>query len=100
MTYNVPDACTSAKPEEPMQTKLTLRMDDRLIERAKEYARRSGKSVSQMVADYFAALEARSDPTEEWTSSLSPAVRSLLGVASGETVSEADYSDYLEDKHQ
>ena len=39
-----------------MQTKLTLRLDDRLIRDAKHYARQSGKSLSQMVAEYFSAV--------------------------------------------
>lgn len=42
-----------------MQTKLTLRLDHELIERAKAYARRTGKSVSEVVADFFIQLEAR-----------------------------------------
>ena len=41
-----------------MNTKLTLRLDDRLIDRAKRYSNRSGKSVSQLVSDYFALIEA------------------------------------------
>jgi hypothetical protein len=45
-----------------MQTKLTLRLDKALVEKAKSYARRTGKSVFQMVADYFACLE---DQTQE-----------------------------------
>ncbi len=36
-----------------MQTKLTLRLDEALIQRAKAEARRTGKSVSQLVAEYF-----------------------------------------------
>ena len=41
-----------------MQTKLTLRLDEELIASAKAYAQRSGRSVSQIVADYFALLDA------------------------------------------
>ena len=40
-----------------MQTKLTLRLEDHLIAQAKDYAQASGKSLSQMVAEYFARLE-------------------------------------------
>jgi hypothetical protein len=86
--------------EVSMQTKLTLRMDDGLIRRAKAYASRTGKSVSQMVADYFAVLEATAEDGDEWMSTLSPAVRSLLGVAGGQAVTEADYGAYLDEKHQ
>lgn len=38
------------------QTKLTLRLDADLISRAKASAAKQGKSLSQIVADYFAAL--------------------------------------------
>lgn len=37
-------------------TKLTLRLDVQLIERAKTYARLQERSLSQLVADYFAHL--------------------------------------------
>ena len=40
-----------------MHSKLTLRLDSQLIRRAKVYAKRSGKSVSSIVADYFTALD-------------------------------------------
>lgn len=40
-----------------MQTKLTLRLEAELIEKAKRYGKKTGRSVSQMVADYFAILE-------------------------------------------
>jgi Family of unknown function (DUF6364) len=39
-----------------MQTKLTLRIDEELIERARSHARQSGKSVSQLVSDYLELL--------------------------------------------
>ena len=59
-----------------MQTKLTLRLDDALINRAKSYAKKSGKSVSQIVAGYFSLLE---DKPQKETSELTPLVRSLKG---------------------
>lgn len=39
-----------------MSTKLTLRLDEALIHRAKGYAQEQDRSVSQLVADYFANL--------------------------------------------
>ena len=36
-----------------MNTKLTLRLEDHLIESAKEYSARTGKSVSRIVSDFF-----------------------------------------------
>jgi hypothetical protein len=80
-----------------VQTKLTLRLDRELIERAKAYARRTGKSVSEVVADFFAQLEARKAVE---TAPRSPAVESLAGALVGKKVSESDYHTYLVDKHR
>lgn len=78
-----------------MNTKLTLRMDDSLIESAKHYSAQNGKSVSQIVADYFTIIK-----NEQLGGyHLTPAVRTLKGVLSNTGVGEADYYKYLEDKH-
>ena len=80
-----------------MQTKLTLRVDAELVRRAKEHARRSGKSVSRIVADFLALLE---QPTEGQVVVLTPTVRSLLGALEGNQVGEEDYRRYLEEKYR
>ena len=80
-----------------MQTKLTLRLDDTLIGRAKAEARRTGKSVSQLVAEYFALLSATHGGSEE---PLPPQVRALKGVLRGTAVDVEDYHQYLADKHR
>ena len=80
-----------------MNTKLTLRLDDRLIQNAKRYSGKSGKSVSKLVADYFALLDADTEiPGKE----ISPRVRSLIGSLKGATVTEADYRRHLEERDQ
>ena len=79
-----------------MQTKLTLRLDDELINRAKSYAKKSGKSVSQLVAGYFSLLD--DIPVKE-TSEFTPIVRSLKGSLKGAKVGQKDYHKYLEEKH-
>ncbi|MRR11269.1 antitoxin [bacterium] len=80
-----------------MNTKLTLRLDDSLIERAKRYSERSGKSVSQMVSDYFALIEAdESIPGTE----LTPRVRAMIGSLKGATATEEDYHRHLEEKYR
>ena len=43
-----------------MQTKLTLRLEDSLIQQAKDYAKQHDKSLSQVVADYFQMLTQQS----------------------------------------
>ncbi|MHB8868102.1 MAG: DUF6364 family protein [Thermoleophilia bacterium] len=80
-----------------MNTKLTLRLDDRLISKAKRYSDRSGKSVSQLVADFFSAIDAEEDiPGTE----ISPRVRSLRGAFKGSPATEEDYRRYLEEKYR
>ncbi|MFB3883045.1 MAG: DUF6364 family protein [Armatimonadota bacterium] len=80
-----------------MQTKLTLRMDKDLIRRAKQYSKKAGKSVSQLVSDYLRILTARREETEE---ELTPWVRSLMGSLKGSKLSEKDYKRYLEEKYR
>lgn len=77
-----------------VQTKLTLRLEEDLIEQAKAYARQSGKSLSQMVADYFAQLDRPAPPR-----ALPPLTGALKGVLKGADVDEDDYRAHLEDKH-
>lgn len=79
-----------------MQTKLTLRLDEELIQRAKSLAKRTGKSVSQIVADYFALLE---EQPQKHNFPLTPVVRSLKGALRGADVDVEDYRRYLEDKY-
>ena len=101
-----------------MNAKLTLRLDESLIASAKEYAALHGSSVSQMVANYFAALAqksteqaraatARAQPiqaeADDWESKLGPITRSLVGILKAkpgqEQVCEEDYYAYLERKY-
>ena len=80
-----------------MQTKLTLRMERALIERAKLHGRRTGKSVSQLVADYFRLLdEPAAKPTDQ---APAPLVDSLRGILGNTVVDESDYRRHLEEKH-
>lgn len=82
-----------------MQTKLTLRLDDRLIRRAKSYAKQQGKSLSVVVADMFRLLAATEAPTEDLP--LTPRVAALQGaLAHGRRIKEEDYRRYLEKKHR
>lgn len=79
-----------------MQTKLTLRLDDELINRAKSYAKKKGKSVSQIVAGYFSLLNA--EPENE-SADFTPLVRSLKGPLKGAKVGKKNYHEYLEEKY-
>ena len=79
-----------------MNTKLTLRLDDRLIRSAKRYSRRTGKSVSQLVADFFHLIEVEE---EVEGTELTPRVRALLGSLRGGRATEEDYRRHLEEKY-
>jgi hypothetical protein len=79
-----------------MQTKLTLRVEDRLIRRAKAHARQAGKSVSQVVADYFAVLD---QPAAE-EAPLPPLTRALYGALAPSRADETDYHAHLEKKYR
>ena len=80
-----------------MFTKLTLRLDEKLIRRAKSHAKRRGKPVSQMVADYFALL---GDGERTVEHEIAPVTRSLRGVLRDASVDASNYRRYLKEKHQ
>jgi hypothetical protein len=79
-----------------MLTKLTLRMDDNLIESAKQYSSQTGKSVSRIVADLFEIIKNEKIKRD---APLPPTVRSLRGALKGKQLDEQDYKKYLEEKH-
>ena len=82
-----------------MQAKLTLRLDDALIRIAKDHAARSGKSVSQLVAEYFSLLETGTPPQP-----LPPKTRKLRGALRGADISTGtgrrDHRRHLEEKYR
>lgn len=81
-----------------MQTKLTLRLEDELIEQAKIYAKQSGKSVSQLVADYFLQLK-KTQPDDK--AQLSPITQQMSGLLKDAHIENehTDYKAYLENKY-
>jgi hypothetical protein len=78
-----------------MNTKLTLRLDDSLIHQAKKYARTEGKSISQIVAAYFKAIQTGPAPKKH---KVGPITSKLRGCLKGERVTEEDYKKHLEKK--
>ena len=55
-------------------SKLTLSVDDRVVSRAKHYARQNGVSVSQMVEAYLSAVAEPQSPAAQ-----APILRSIRG---------------------
>ena len=64
-----------------METKLTLKLDQRVINSAKEYAEKNQKSLSKLVEDFFRNLVYEHDAPEKYP----PLIKKLSGV-----ISEAD----------
>jgi len=79
-----------------MSTKLTLTVEKTLIERAKQFARKSGRSLSELVEHYFEYLT-----NEKSESELSPQLKSLVGAVSlpPDFDEERELRTALEDKH-
>ncbi len=82
-----------------MQTKLTLRLDQELVDKAKFYAAEHGKSVSQMVADYFRFLDTQLTPTDPANPTLGTKTQALKGLLKQADISEDDYNQYRSDKY-
>ncbi|MDZ4656023.1 MAG: DUF6364 family protein [Bythopirellula sp.] len=79
-----------------MQTKLTLRLEEKLIQHAKRYAAATGKSLSQVVGEYFTLLQTTSSSSEKMT----PTVKKLRGSLNKSEVSEEGYHEYLSGKYR
>lgn len=82
-----------------MDTKLTLKLNKEVIERAKEYASNRKTSLSRMVEDYFQSLTSENDASEF---EISPFVKSI--TTGTEIPTDLDYkkeySDYLMEKYK
>ncbi|MSP62356.1 MAG: hypothetical protein EXR72_18890 [Myxococcales bacterium] len=83
-----------------MQTKLTLRLDGALIDRAKAWARARGVSLSEAVAQFFGQLSDGEGPAlSAWT-------RRVAGAAAGRRRAPGDdevrsaHRAHLERKHR
>ncbi len=60
-----------------MATKLTLSIDESVIRDAKEYAQKTGRSVSQLVESYLKAI---THPTKKKKSNLPPHLKRWHGA--------------------
>ena len=81
-----------------METKLTIRLKKKVIERAKDYAHNHKISLSKMVESY---LESVTEPIKEELE-ITPLVESLSGVIhlSDDFELKQDYSNYLSEKYK
>ena len=81
-----------------MESKLTLRLGEGLIDQAKKLAKRNGTSISKMVAGYFHSLASRLR-SKRMDKPLTPLVASLRGSLRNRYLQRKDYRRYLEQKY-
>lgn len=82
-----------------MDTKLTLKLNQEIIEKAKEYASRKKMSLSRIVEAYLHSLTSENDKDEF---EISPFVKS---IATGSKIPQdidykTEYSEHLLKKHK
>lgn len=81
-----------------MDTKLTLKLNEDIIEKAKEYAKAKKTSLSDLIENYLQKLtdDKKSNKT------ITPLVKSLSGVINlpKDYIDKKDYTDYLTNKYK
>jgi hypothetical protein len=80
-----------------MNTKLTLRLSDELIEDAKTYAKQEGKSLSQIVTDFFVAISSKNMQSQNIK--LKPKTSKLYSSLKGSSASKEDYKKHIVKKY-
>ncbi|WP_430934769.1 DUF6364 family protein [Saccharicrinis sp. 156] len=83
-----------------MDTKLTLRLNDNVIERAKIYARNHKISLSKMIESYLDSITQEKE--DEKKNLITPLVESLSGVINlpDDFDYKKEYRDYLDEKYK
>ena len=83
-----------------METKLTLRLNGNVIERAKLYARSHEISLSKMIESYLDSLTR--EKKDENKTSITPLVASLSGVIKlpSDFEYKKEYRDYITEKYK
>lgn len=83
-----------------METKLTLRLNDNVIARAKIYARSHRISLSKMIESYLDSITNQKDDGKKIA--ITPLVESLSGVINlpADFDYKKEYRDYIEEKYK
>ena len=83
-----------------METKLTLRLNDNVIERAKSYAKSHRISLSKMIESYLDSLTREKNKDRKVP--ITPLVESLSGVIKlpSDFDYKKEYADYLTEKYK
>jgi hypothetical protein len=81
-----------------MNTKLTLRLDENLIQSAKLYSAKTGQSISRIVSNYFSLIDVMLSEKPQTVSKITSSLKGCLKNESG-VAEEIDYKKYLESKY-
>jgi hypothetical protein len=81
-----------------MDTKLTLKFDQAIIEKAKNFAKAKGTSLSQLIENYLLNITSEKGKEEKIT----PLVKSLSGIIDlpKDFDPQKGYTDYLTNKYK
>jgi hypothetical protein len=85
-----------------MYTKLTLKLDKFVIDKAKDYATTHKRSLSRIIESYLRSLVSKKDPKDSDDIEISPFVKSM---ATGVNIPadfdyKKEYGDYLTHKYK
>jgi hypothetical protein len=85
-----------------MDTKLTLKLDKYVIERAKKYASSHKRSLSRMIESYLKSIIDKDSPETDEEIEISPFVKSMAtGVKLPKDLDyKKAYGDYLSEKYK
>lgn len=80
-----------------MSTKLTLTIDKSIIERAKFYAKQTGRSLSELIENYLADITKESNQT-----AISPKLEKIVGSVKlpDDFNEQEELQSYFEKKHK
>jgi hypothetical protein len=82
-----------------MNAKLTLKLNEAVIEKAKKYAQKNRQSLSELVENYFKALTDESGNEQDDYGALTTELSGVINAADIENYKEK-YTEYLAEKYQ
>ncbi len=80
-----------------MDTKLTLKLDESIIKKAKQFAKENNISLSKLIEGYLKALT-NNDSSKDIQ--ISPLVESITGVIAEPDEERKNYNNYLNKKYK
>jgi hypothetical protein len=85
-----------------MDTKLTLKLDKFVIDKAKDYAISHKRSLSRIIESYLRSLISKEDPKDNDDIQISPFVKSMsTGVNIPSDIDyKKEYFEHLTEKHK